>query len=157
MNSQEHHYIYVWVQISIQLIPPNFNWYLNLPLLWPKLGGAHPLPTSSLCISVPTQSQDLSLLQFFWKVVGGLLSAHLLSVRAGFQLDERWPCEGPLLRLAVNVAERLLPGSLNWLRFPNTTTELSAVGAAFGDVWRHLMIMIHCFSKSLFWSFSGKG
>ena len=43
-------------------------------------------------------------------VVGGLLSAHFLSGRVGYELEEGWPCEGPLLRLAFDVAERLLPG-----------------------------------------------
>ena len=46
----------------------------------------------------------------FGAVVGGLLSAHLLSGRVKYELEDGWPCEGPLLRLAVNVAERLLPG-----------------------------------------------
>lgn len=43
-------------------------------------------------------------------VVGGLLSAHLLSIRAGVTVEDEWPCQGPLLRLAVQVAEKLLPG-----------------------------------------------
>jgi hypothetical protein len=43
-------------------------------------------------------------------VVGGLLSAHLLSRRAGLQLDPGWPCSGPLLQLAEIVARKLLPG-----------------------------------------------
>ena len=45
-------------------------------------------------------------------MVGGLLSAHLLSPRAGVQVGEEWPCQGPLLALAVDAAERLLPGLL---------------------------------------------
>jgi len=44
-------------------------------------------------------------------VVGGLLSAHLLSRRAGVQLEPSWPCTGPLLRLAEKIARKLLPGS----------------------------------------------
>lgn len=47
---------------------------------------------------------------FIFSVVGGLLSAHLLSQRAGVKVEEGWPCQGPLLRLAVDAAERLLPG-----------------------------------------------
>ena len=43
-------------------------------------------------------------------VVGGLLSAHLLAPRGGVKVEEGWPCQGPLLRLAVDAAERLLPG-----------------------------------------------
>ena len=38
------------------------------------------------------------------------MSAHLLAPRAGVTVEEGWPCQGPLLRLAVDVAERLLPG-----------------------------------------------
>lgn len=48
--------------------------------------------------------------QFWVSVVGGLLSAHLLSKRAGMEVDRGWPCEGPLLRLAESVARKLLPG-----------------------------------------------
>jgi len=44
-------------------------------------------------------------------VVGGLLSAHLLAIRAGVSVEEDWPCQGPLLRLATQAAERLLPGN----------------------------------------------
>lgn len=43
-------------------------------------------------------------------MVGGLISAHLLSKKAGMDLEQGWPCEGPFLRLAVDVAKRLLPG-----------------------------------------------
>lgn len=57
-------------------------------------------------------------------MVGGLLSAHLLSYRlyldtdsneldvnGGKQLDPEWPCDGPLLKLAVMAANKLLPGN----------------------------------------------
>ena len=47
---------------------------------------------------------------FLLSVVGGLLSAHLLAARAGVTVEEGWPCQGPLLRLAVDAAQRLLPG-----------------------------------------------
>ncbi|XP_077410541.1 ER degradation-enhancing alpha-mannosidase-like protein 2 isoform X1 [Vanacampus margaritifer] len=43
------------------------------------------------------------------RVVGGLLSAHLLSGRAGVQLEPGWPCSGPLLRMAEEAARKLLP------------------------------------------------
>lgn len=43
-------------------------------------------------------------------VVGGLLSAHLLSRRTEFQIEDGWPCSGPLLRLAEKVARKLIPG-----------------------------------------------
>ena len=46
-------------------------------------------------------------------VIGGLLSSHLLSYKVPLiELDSDWPCDGPLLKLAVNVANRLLPGEL---------------------------------------------
>lgn len=43
-------------------------------------------------------------------VVGGLLSAHLLSKRAGVEVEAGWPCSGPLLRMAEEAARKLLPG-----------------------------------------------
>ena len=48
-------------------------------------------------------------------VVGGLLSAHLMSRRAGIELEPSWPCSGPLLRLAEKVARKLLPGQSRFL------------------------------------------
>ena len=47
---------------------------------------------------------------FYFTVVGGLISAHLLSQRGGLDLEPGWPCSGPFLRMAENVARRLLPG-----------------------------------------------
>ena len=35
-----------------------------------------------------------------------MLGAHLLARRAGADLEPGWPCEGPLLRLAEDVATR---------------------------------------------------
>ncbi|KAH9491475.1 ER degradation-enhancing alpha-mannosidase-like protein 2 [Bulinus truncatus] len=43
------------------------------------------------------------------RIVGGLLSGHLLMKRAGMVLEPAWPCSGPLLRMAENVARRILP------------------------------------------------
>lgn len=43
-------------------------------------------------------------------MVGGLLSAHLLSKKAGVELEAGWPCSGPLLRMAEEAARKLLPG-----------------------------------------------
>lgn len=62
-----------------------------------------------------TKIQQFAVVVFSHLVVGGLLSAHLLSGRVGFQLDDNWPCDGPLLNLAFDVAERLLPGL--WKKF----------------------------------------
>lgn len=56
--------------------------------------------------------KKVSSLTFLLLVVGGLLSAHLLSYRSNMILEEGWPCNGPLLRLAVSAAERLLPGKI---------------------------------------------
>ncbi|KYO35670.1 hypothetical protein Y1Q_0017675 [Alligator mississippiensis] len=44
------------------------------------------------------------------RVVGGLLSAHLLSKKAGTEVEPGWPCSGPLLRMAEEAARKLLPG-----------------------------------------------
>ncbi|XP_066442260.1 ER degradation-enhancing alpha-mannosidase-like protein 2 [Eleutherodactylus coqui] len=65
------------------------------------------------------------------RVVGGLLSAHLLSKRAGIELEPGWPCSGPLLRMAEDAARKLLPafdtptgmpfGTVNLLKGVNPT------------------------------------
>lgn len=57
-------------------------------------------------------------------VVGGLLSAHLLSKKAEFELNSHWPCEGPLLDLAVDVARRLLPAFQTPTGMPYGTVNL---------------------------------
>ena len=41
----------------------------------------------------------------------GLLSAHLLYKKTGMELEPGWPCSGPLLRLAEDVARGILPGN----------------------------------------------
>ncbi|KAK3585437.1 hypothetical protein CHS0354_020155 [Potamilus streckersoni] len=58
------------------------------------------------------------------RVVGGLLSAHLLSKRAGMELEEGWPCSGPLLRMAETVARRLLPAFDTMTGMPYGTVNL---------------------------------
>lgn len=61
--------------------------------------------------------------KLLFSVIGGLLSAHLLSYRLYLKegsnylntaenLDPSWPCDGKLLRLAVKVAQKILPGLL---------------------------------------------
>ncbi|KAM8720326.1 hypothetical protein ACLKA7_006379 [Drosophila subpalustris] len=52
---------------------------------------------------------NVSVFETNIRIVGGLLSAHLLSRRAGVELEPGWPCNGPLLRMAEDVARRLLP------------------------------------------------
>ncbi|XP_058810862.1 ER degradation-enhancing alpha-mannosidase-like protein 2 [Phymastichus coffea] len=51
---------------------------------------------------------NVSVFETNIRVVGGLLSAHLLSKKAGMQLEPGWPCNGPLLRLAEDMAKRLI-------------------------------------------------
>ncbi|XP_061662712.1 ER degradation-enhancing alpha-mannosidase-like protein 2 isoform X5 [Syngnathoides biaculeatus] len=58
------------------------------------------------------------------RVVGGLLSAHLLSGRAGVQLEPGWPCSGPLLRMAEDVARKLLPAFETPTGMPYGTVNL---------------------------------
>lgn len=52
---------------------------------------------------------NVSVFETNIRIVGGLLSAHLLSHKAGVELDPGWPCNGPLLRIAEKVAKKLLP------------------------------------------------
>ncbi|CAK9823744.1 ER degradation-enhancing alpha-mannosidase-like protein 2 [Anthophora retusa] len=51
---------------------------------------------------------NVSVFETNIRVVGGLLSAHLLSRKAGINLEPGWPCNGPLLRLAEDMAKRLI-------------------------------------------------
>ncbi|XP_008216636.1 ER degradation-enhancing alpha-mannosidase-like protein 2 [Nasonia vitripennis] len=51
---------------------------------------------------------NVSVFETNIRVVGGLLSAHLLSRKAGMKLEPGWPCNGPLLRLAEDMAKRLI-------------------------------------------------
>nr|XP_023022341.1 ER degradation-enhancing alpha-mannosidase-like protein 2 [Leptinotarsa decemlineata] len=51
---------------------------------------------------------NVSVFETNIRIIGGLLSAHLLSHRAGAKLEPGWPCNGPLLRLAEDVAKRLI-------------------------------------------------
>ncbi|KAH3877235.1 ER degradation-enhancing alpha-mannosidase-like protein 2 [Dreissena polymorpha] len=52
---------------------------------------------------------NVSVFETNIRVVGGLLSAHLFSKQGGLPLEPGWPCSGPLLRMAEDVARRLLP------------------------------------------------
>ncbi|XP_016148993.1 ER degradation-enhancing alpha-mannosidase-like protein 2 isoform X1 [Sinocyclocheilus grahami] len=58
------------------------------------------------------------------RVVGGLLSAHLLSKRAGMEVEEGWPCSGPLLRMAEDAARKLLPAFQTPTGMPYGTVNL---------------------------------
>lgn len=67
---------------------------------------------------------NVSVFETNIRVVGGLLSAHLLAPRAGVTVEEGWPCQGPLLRLAVDAAERLLPAFNTPTGMPYGTVNL---------------------------------
>lgn len=58
------------------------------------------------------------------RVVGGLLSAHLLSKRAGMEVEVGWPCSGPLLRMAEDAARKLLPAFQTPTGMPYGTVNL---------------------------------
>ncbi|NWR74504.1 EDEM2 protein, partial [Centropus unirufus] len=57
-------------------------------------------------------------------VVGGLLSAHLLSKKAGVEVEAGWPCSGPLLRMAEEAARKLLPAFQTPTGMPYGTVNL---------------------------------
>ncbi|XP_022656999.1 ER degradation-enhancing alpha-mannosidase-like protein 2 [Varroa jacobsoni] len=67
---------------------------------------------------------NVSVFETNIRVVGGLISAHLLSKKAGMDLEQGWPCEGPFLRLAVDVAKRLLPAFDTATGMPYGTVNL---------------------------------
>lgn len=67
---------------------------------------------------------NVSVFETNIRIVGGLLSAHLLSYRANITLEEGWPCNGPLLRLAVQAAEKLLPAFETETGMPYGTVNL---------------------------------
>lgn len=58
------------------------------------------------------------------RVVGGLLSAHLLSKQGGIAVEEGWPCSGPLLRMAEDAARKLLPAFETPTGMPYGTVNL---------------------------------
>ena len=89
---------------------------------------------------------NVSVFETNIRIVGGLLAAHLVARRAGVQVGTRitekksffhnfiapqvgagWPCSGPLLALAEDAAQRLLPAfdtptgspSTFWIRSRN--------------------------------------
>lgn len=67
---------------------------------------------------------NVSVFETNIRVVGGLLSAHLLSRKAQMPLEPGWPCSGPLLRLAEDVATRLLPAFDTKTGMPYGTVNL---------------------------------
>lgn len=67
---------------------------------------------------------NVSVFETNIRVVGGLLSAHLLSHLAPDPLPPNWPCSGPLLQLAEDVARRLLPAFHTQTGMPYGTVNL---------------------------------
>ncbi|XP_067564032.1 ER degradation-enhancing alpha-mannosidase-like protein 2 isoform X6 [Pseudorca crassidens] len=76
-----------------------------------------PFPTTSCDLSPVTGTTPGA-------VVGGLLSAHLLSKRAGVEVEAGWPCSGPLLRMAEEAARKLLPAFQTPTGMPYGTVNL---------------------------------
>ncbi|XP_022084077.1 ER degradation-enhancing alpha-mannosidase-like protein 2 [Acanthaster planci] len=72
-----------------------------------------------------TEDINVSVFETNIRVVGGLLSAHLLSHRAGVELEPGWPCKGPLLTLADRVARRILPAFDTPTGMPYGTVNLA--------------------------------
>ncbi|CRK95583.1 CLUMA_CG009044, isoform A [Clunio marinus] len=67
---------------------------------------------------------NVSVFETNIRIVGGLLSAHLLSHKAGIELDPGYPCNGPLLSLAEKVARKLLPAFDTKTGMPYGTVNL---------------------------------
>ncbi|XP_055843989.1 ER degradation-enhancing alpha-mannosidase-like protein 3 [Episyrphus balteatus] len=67
---------------------------------------------------------NVSVFETNIRIVGGLLSAHLMSHKAGMELEPGWPCNGPLLRLAEDVAKRILPAFDTKTGMPYGTVNL---------------------------------
>nr|CAH8854656.1 unnamed protein product [Trichobilharzia regenti] len=67
------------------------------------------------------------------RVVGGLISAHLLSRRAGFEVEPSWPCSGALLRQAEAFASKLLPAFDTPTGMPYGTVNFKLGGVPVGE------------------------
>ncbi|KAK0412870.1 hypothetical protein QR680_006458 [Steinernema hermaphroditum] len=68
---------------------------------------------------------NVSVFETNIRVVGGLLSAHLMSGRVkDMNLDPGWPCSGPLLALAERFAQKLLPAFNTETGMPYGTVNL---------------------------------
>ena len=67
---------------------------------------------------------NVSVFETNIRIVGGLLAAHLMAKRCGVDVEPGWPCNGPLLRLAEDVATRLLPAFDTETGMPYGTVNL---------------------------------
>ncbi|KAE9552597.1 hypothetical protein FO519_004179, partial [Halicephalobus sp. NKZ332] len=73
----------------------------------------------------PEANVNVSVFETNIRVVGGLLSAHILSGQVpDFEFNEGWPCSGPLLDLAVKFATKLLPAFNTATGMPFGTVNL---------------------------------
>jgi mannosidase alpha-like ER degradation enhancer 2 len=70
---------------------------------------------------------NVSVFETNIRIVGGLLSAHLLSHKAGVELEPGFPCNGPLLRMAEKVARKLLPAFDTKTGMPYGTGEIKNI------------------------------
>ena len=75
---------------------------------------------------------NVSVFETNIRIVGGLLSAHLMARKAGVDLEPGWPCTGPLLRLAEDAASRLLPAFDTPTGMPYGTVNLKT-GVPIGE------------------------
>ncbi|OON19880.1 glycosyl hydrolase family 47, partial [Opisthorchis viverrini] len=75
-----------------------------------------------------SRNVNVSVFETNIRVIGGLLSAHLLSRRAGFRVEPSWPCSGPLLRQAEVLANKLLPAFDTPTGMPYGTVNLATNG-----------------------------
>ncbi|KFD62982.1 hypothetical protein M514_03606 [Trichuris suis] len=71
-----------------------------------------------------TANVNVSVFETNIRVIGGLLSAHLLSNNARSESMKGWPCDGPILGLAEKVADRLLPAFHTATGMPYGTVNL---------------------------------
>uniref|UniRef100_A0A8D1C3M6 alpha-1,2-Mannosidase n=1 Tax=Sus scrofa TaxID=9823 RepID=A0A8D1C3M6_PIG len=78
--------------------------------------------TATWRMPFPTTSCDLSPVT--GTTPGAVLSAHLLSKKAGVEVEAGWPCSGPLLRMAEEAARKLLPAFQTPTGMPYGTVNL---------------------------------
>lgn len=67
---------------------------------------------------------NVSVFETNIRVIGGLLSAHLLAKRMNVSIDPTWPCSGPLLDLTVALANKILPAFETSTGIPYGTVNL---------------------------------
>lgn len=79
---------------------------------------------------------NVSVFETNIRIIGGLLSAHLLSNHADLKsmglVEPGWPCQGPLLDIAEEVAQRLLPAFDTATGMPYGTVNLRH-GVPYGE------------------------